>query len=107
MARAAPTSTRATFVQALIGDVLNVKAASVYLTLAPQFVTDRHDVMLAMLTLATIHAAVSTVWLVAWSHVLRRGGRRLDTPRARAIIDRVAGWVLIGLGVRAASSART
>ena len=58
-----------------------------------------------MLALATVHVIVSTVWLVTWSHLLRRGRHRLDTPRVRAAIDRAAGAVLIALGVRAGAQA--
>ena len=104
---AAVTNSRGTFAQAAIGDVLNVKAAAIYLTLAPQFIAERDHLLGAMLALATIHVIVSTVWLITWSHALRRGRHRLDTRRARAAIDRVAGCVLVALGIRAANGART
>lgn len=101
---AGAVDSRGTFRQAVIGDVLNIKAAGIYLTLAPQFLGDRHHLLIAMLALASVHVAVSTVWLLTWSCILRRGEGRLDTPRARSVIDRLSGSVLIALGMRAAAS---
>jgi threonine/homoserine/homoserine lactone efflux protein len=93
---------RGAYTQALLGNVLNPKAAVVYLTLAPQFVADTAAMVPTMLTLAGVHAAMNTAWLLVWSHVVGRGGRWLATTRARLAIDRVSGSVLVTLGVRAA-----
>ncbi len=93
---------RGAYTQALLGNVLNPKAAVVYLTLAPQFVADTAAMVPTMLTLAGVHSAMTTVWLLLWSQLVGRGGRWLATTRARLAIDRVSGSVLITLGVRAA-----
>ncbi len=93
---------RGAYTQALLGNVLNPKAAVVYLTLAPQFVADAAAMAPTMLTLAGVHAALNTAWLLSWSQVVGRGGRWLATTRARLALDRVSGSVLIALGVRAA-----
>jgi threonine/homoserine/homoserine lactone efflux protein len=48
------------YLQALLGNVLNPKAAAVYLTLAPQFLEPGRPVLLPILVLATAHAALHT-----------------------------------------------
>lgn len=90
------------YLQSLLGNVLNPKAAAIYLTLAPQFVTESTPLTPQLLTLATGHVALTTAWLLGWTALLSSVGRVLATPRARALLARITGCVLVGLGVRAA-----
>lgn len=85
-----------------MSDVLNPKAAAVYLTLAPQFLHPSGPVLVPMLVLATAHALLHTFWLAGWIAVTGAAARLLRTPRVRRTLDRLTGTVLIGLGVRSA-----
>ncbi|GIJ30154.1 lysine transporter LysE [Micromonospora qiuiae] len=90
------------YLQGLLGNVLNPKAAAIYLTLAPQFLDPSEPVLAPMLLLATAHAVLHTGWLAGWTAVTGAATRLLRTDRVRRGLDRITGIVLIGLGVRSA-----
>ncbi|WP_007023566.1 LysE family translocator [Saccharomonospora iraqiensis] len=87
-----------TYVEALLGNVLNPKAALVYLTLVPQFLDTDLAVAGQILTLATAHVTVMAVWLAACTGVLHR---LVATPRAKRLFTRASALVLVGLGMLA------
>ncbi|MEV0273675.1 MAG: LysE family translocator [Hamadaea sp.] len=91
---------RPAFRQALLGNVLNPKAASIYLTLVPQFVDPRHALAPQILVLATAHALLITAWLGGWTAILARAGRAIRSGRWASAIRRSAAAVLVYLGVR-------
>ncbi|MEH1031289.1 LysE family translocator [Micromonospora profundi] len=90
------------YLQGLLGNVLNPKAAAIYLTLAPQFLEPGRPVLVPMLLLATAHSALHTCWLAGWTVVSGAAGRLLRTAAVRRVLDRLTGVILLGLGVRAA-----
>ncbi|MGI5520299.1 LysE family translocator [Micromonospora sp. CA-259024] len=90
------------YLQGLLGNVLNPKAAAIYLTLAPQFLEPGRPVLVPMLLLATAHAALHTCWLAGWTVVSGAAARLLRTATVRRLLDRLTGAILLGLGVRAA-----
>ncbi|MFC4022066.1 LysE family translocator [Micromonospora sp. GCM10011542] len=91
------------YLQGLLGNVLNPKAAAVYLTLAPQFLHSHTSVLIPMLVLATAHAALHTCWLACWTAISGAAARLLRTVRVRRALDRLTGAILVGLGIRAAT----
>ncbi|WP_328707703.1 LysE family translocator [Streptomyces mesophilus] len=90
--------------QQLWSNVLNPKAASVYLTLVPQFLTSSRPIAPQIATLAVVHVAIVVVWLLFWTSVVAAARTMIDTPRFRRGMSRLAGAVLIGLGVRTATA---
>ncbi|MET8234603.1 LysE family translocator [Micromonospora sp. NPDC005298] len=90
------------YLQGLLGNVLNPKAAAIYLTLAPQFLEPGRPVLAPMVLLATAHAALHTCWLAGWTVVAGAASRLLRRATVRRMFDRLAGVVLLGLGVRSA-----
>lgn len=99
---ALPWTGHSTFVQALLGNVLNPKAASVYLTLVPQFVLPDQPILGQMLALATVHALLVGIWLGAWTAVIGTAARALSTGAFKRALNRVTGAVLVWLGARSA-----
>ncbi|MFI7606032.1 LysE family translocator [Micromonospora sp. NPDC049366] len=91
------------YAQGLLGNVLNPKAAAVYLTLAPQFLDSHRSVLIPMLVLASAHATLHTCWLAGWTVVSGAAARLLRTLRVRRALDRLTGALLVGLGIRAAA----
>ncbi|NBE85466.1 LysE family translocator [Micromonospora rubida] len=91
------------YLQGLLGNVLNPKAAAVYLTLAPQFLDSHRSVLIPMLVLASAHAVLHTCWLAGWTVVSGAAARLLRTLRVRRALDRLTGAILVGLGIRAAA----
>ncbi len=94
-----PWTGRHSYPQAVLANGLNPKAASVYLTLAPQFLTADQVGVLTMLLLATVHVAVMAVWLTVWTAVLRRARRAARSDRLTTTVNRVGGAILIALGI--------
>ncbi|MEU2672250.1 LysE family translocator [Streptomyces sp. NPDC007164] len=92
------------FGQGLWSNVLNPKAASVYLTLVPQFLTAGRPIAPQIATLAIAHAAVVLVWLLFWTCVIAVARTAIDTPRFRRGTSRLAGAVLVAFGVRTAAA---
>ncbi|SCF07585.1 Threonine/homoserine/homoserine lactone efflux protein [Micromonospora coriariae] len=99
-ARRLPWRVHHPYLQGLLGNVLNPKAAAVYLTLAPQFLEPGRPVLVPMLLLATAHAALHTCWLAGWTAVSGAAARLLRTASVRRMLDRLTGVILLGLGVR-------
>ncbi|HEY0496542.1 MAG TPA: LysE family translocator [Kutzneria sp.] len=93
--------TEPTYVRAVLANVLNPKAAAIYLTLVPQFVDPQEGLAAQILVLVTAHAVLALVWLSLWAFFLRRLPR---TDAFRQWARRVTAVVLIALGVRAATS---
>ncbi|MEE6260218.1 LysE family translocator [Plantactinospora sonchi] len=88
--------------QALLGNVLNPKAASIFLTLVPQFVDARRPVVAQILVLATAQMLLVTAWLLGWTVLLVRAGRMVRSPGFVRASRRVTAAVLVALGIRAA-----
>ncbi|GAA2633600.1 LysE family translocator [Dactylosporangium fulvum] len=93
---------RPAYLQALLGNVLNPKAAAIFLTLVPQFLDPDAALPPQILVLATAQAALITVWLLGWAVLISRARRSLRSPTAGTIVQRIAGAVLVALGIRAA-----
>ncbi|MCX5399944.1 LysE family translocator [Streptomyces sp. NBC_00102] len=90
------------YAQAMLANVLNPKAASVYLTLVPQFIAPHESFGGQILTLATAHALLIALWLLAWTLLVRRASRALHKPRFKHVAVRTTAVVLLALGVRSA-----
>ncbi|MFB4194193.1 LysE family translocator [Streptomyces carpaticus] len=89
---------RSPYPQTLFATVLNPKAASVFLTLVPQFLTPGRPLAGQILALATVQAVMVAVWLTGWALLLPRTAARPGGERLRRTIGRIAGAMLIGLG---------
>ncbi|MEL5956114.1 LysE family translocator [Streptomyces sp. CLV115] len=92
------------FGQGVWSNVLNPKAASVYLTLVPQFLTSSRSIAPQIATLAVAHIVVVLVWLLCWASVVAVARTAIDTPRFRRGTSRLAGAVLVAFGVRTATA---
>ncbi len=104
--RRLPWQVQGDFARGLLGNVLNPKAAAVYLTLAPQFIRAGHPVLAQMMALCAAHVFVAAGWLTVWTAVVDVSRRTVRSRRFRRIMDRMSGAVLIGLGIRAAAVTR-
>jgi len=92
------------FGQGLWSNVLNPKAASVYLTLIPQFLTPGRPIAPQIAALSVAHVAIVLAWLLLWTSVVAATHRTIVTPRFRRGMSRLAGTVLIALGIRTATA---
>ncbi|GIG90314.1 LysE family translocator [Plantactinospora endophytica] len=92
------------YLQGFLGNVLNPKAAAVYLTLAPQFLDADGPVLVPMLVLGTAHAVLAGCWLAGWTAISAAAVRLLRGVRVRRVLDQATGTLLVGLGIRTAVS---
>jgi threonine/homoserine/homoserine lactone efflux protein len=97
----APLRTRTAF----LANLLNPKAAAVYLTLVPQFLDPGSFTMANVLAFACLHATLTALWLAA-SSVALRSLRTRALPIPRRAVAFVGGGTLIALGVRTLVSSR-
>ena len=93
---------RPALIASYIANVLNPKAAAVYLTLAPQFLAVDQVGVATMLQLAVAHVAIMSVWLLGWGSGLSVVLRRIRIESLRDWVNRLGGAALIFLGIRAA-----
>ena len=92
-------SARRAFMEGMLNNLLNPKAAVFYLAFLPQFINPGDPVLAKSLLLAGIHFVMGIVWLSAVSVFLGRLKDLLVGGRFRRWLEATSGAVLIGLGV--------
>jgi threonine/homoserine/homoserine lactone efflux protein len=105
-ARRLPWHGRGDLAQGFLGNVLNPKAAAVYLTIAPQFLHAGSPLLPQMLELCVAHIVVAAGWLLIWTTVVHLSRHTVRSPVFRRMMDRVTGFVLVGLGLRTGFAVR-
>lgn len=90
----------ASFREGLVTNLLNPKVAIFYIAFLPQFISLDDPVFAKSVLLASIHNAMSLVWLGFLIWGVQRGSRWFQLPTVRAWLSRLAGGLMIGLGVR-------
>lgn len=105
-ARKLPWHGHGDLAQGFLGNVLNPKAAAVYLTVAPQFLHAGSPLLPQMLELCVAHIIVAAGWLLCWTAVVHLSRRTVRSPLFRRVMDRVSGVVLVGLGLRSGLATR-
>ncbi|MCP3954556.1 MAG: LysE family translocator [Desulfobacterales bacterium] len=99
-------SARRAFMEGMLNNILNPKPAVFYLALLPQFIGPADPVFLKSLLLATIHFAMSIIYLSAVSLFFGKMRSFLASPRAQRWLEASSGAILIGLGIRLAMEKR-
>ena len=97
--------TRRPFVQGVLNNLLNPKAAAIFLTALPQFVEPGDSVVRLLVMLLAYE-----VMVVAWLHLVGLGAARasqaVGASTFRKKLGVATGFVLIGLGARLALERR-
>lgn len=94
------------FRQGLLSDLANPKIGVFFTGLLPQFVSTRGPVLGSFLLLGSIFVLITVVWLCGYAIVAAKAADLLSRRRVKAALDRMTGFVLIGLGVRLALERR-
>ncbi len=87
-------------------NLLNPKIGAFYVAILPQFIPAHASHLLAGLVLAGVHDAEGIIWFTGLISAVHLARRFLDSNRARKIMDRITGTVLIGFGLKLALSSR-
>jgi threonine/homoserine/homoserine lactone efflux protein len=98
-------SPRAAFLQGMMGNLSNPKIAVFFTSLLPQFAGPNPTIG-DLLLLGVVFEAMGLIWDLTYALLAARGRDLLRRPRVKALLDRLSGLVLIGLGVRLALERR-
>jgi RhtB (resistance to homoserine/threonine) family protein len=104
-ARARRLDDRTAFQQGVLGNLLNPKAAAIFVTVLPQFI-EPGDSPLRLVLMLVGYEVILIPWLSLYGRVVSRAGQSRFGTRVRDWLNRVTGVVLIGLGVRLAFERR-
>lgn len=88
----------------LVANVLNPKIAVFYTGLLPALAPPGLRPAVGMALLVLVHVLLTVMWLGTYVYVLSRARRFFARPRVRRALDRTTGVVLIGFGVRVATT---
>jgi threonine/homoserine/homoserine lactone efflux protein len=89
--------------QGLLTNLLNPKIAVFYTTVVAQLASEEGAPLAWSLLLAGTHAALSIVWLSAYSSLLDRARSALRRRAVRAWLERLTGTALVAFGLRLAT----
>jgi threonine/homoserine/homoserine lactone efflux protein len=92
------------FRRGALTNLLNPKMGAFYVALLPQFIPAGAPTFGYGVLLTCVHILLGTAWSAVLVLLARRLRGVLQRPRARQILDRVAGTVIAGFGVRLATS---
>lgn len=95
-------SGRGGFRQGVISNLANPKVGIFFTSLLPQFVSAHNSALLQMLLLGAIFIAFNVLWMSSYALAAVRFAQLLSRRRVKAVIDRVSGLVLVGVGIRLA-----
>ncbi|WP_043640278.1 LysE family translocator [Nonomuraea candida] len=88
----------------LLTNLLNPKVGAFYVAMLPHFIPDDAPHALMGLLLAGVHVAEGLVWSALLIGFAALMGGFLRSPAVRRFLDRLAGVVIVGFGVRLAVS---
>ncbi|MGR6974847.1 LysE family translocator [Streptomyces cynarae] len=88
----------------LVSNVFNPKIAVFYTGLLPTLAPSGLSPHTGMALLVLIHAALTAVWLSGYVMLLARARVFFQKPAVRRAMDRVTGVVLIGFGLKVATT---
>ncbi len=88
------------FREGLVSNVLNPKVAIFYMAFLPQFIDSGDPVLIKSILLATIHNALSLLWLGGLSLAIGHGQGWIQRSQVQNWLTRISGTLLIGFGLR-------
>lgn len=103
---APPVRPRVALRQGLLTNVLNPKVAVFFVAFLPQFVPAGAPTASSTALLAAVFVAMSAVYLLLLVALVSRAATVLARPAVRRRLDRTAGVVFLGFGVRLATASR-
>ena len=100
-----PLSARRAFVEGLVTNLANPKAAVFMIAFFPAFIPSGYPVLPTTLALASLQVVVEAYLYLGLAVGVGRAGRAFGSSKVRARLEAVSGTVLVGLGIRVAAQA--
>lgn len=94
------------FFQGVINDLANPKMAVFFASVLPQFAPQGQGMLFHLVLLGLVFSLLTLAWLAIYASVIASAGAWLSRSKVRRSIDGVAGFALVGMGVRVATSER-
>lgn len=96
---------RVAFQQGILGNLLNPKAAVIFVTVIPQFI--RHgDPAIRLALMLLVFEVMIVGWLSLYGYLLSRAGESRFGMKLRRALQTVSGFVLMAFAVRLATERR-
>ena len=92
------------FTQGVINDLANPKMAVFFASVLPQFAPQGQGMLSHLILLGLVFSVLTFAWLALYASVIASAGAWLRGSKMRRSIDGVAGFALVGMGVRVATS---
>lgn len=89
------------FLQGVLGNLLNPKAAVIFLTVLPQFIHPG-DSPVRLVAMLAVFELMIVGWLHLYGFAVTRAGQAFGTSSLRRWLNTLTGAVLVGLGFRLA-----
>ena len=99
-----PLSIGKSFREGILSNVLNPKTAIFYITFMPQFMTEGGNPVAQIFVLTAIHFGISFIWQCLLASVVGKAKELMTAPKSRSFIEATAGSILVGLGLKLATS---
>lgn len=90
------------YVEGLLGNILNPKAAVFYLAFLPQFIAPGEPVLAKSLMLASIHFVMATAWLSVVAFAVGQFSGWLTRPNVKRRMEYASGLIIGAFGLRLA-----
>ena len=92
--------------QGVISNLTNPKMAAFFPALLPQFAPQGDAGFFALLALGLLFSTMTLAWLAGYAFAVEKAGDFLRRPRVRRALEALTGAVLVGLGLRLATTQR-
>lgn len=92
--------------QGVVNDLANPKMAVFFASVLPQFAPPGHGMLSHLILLGLVFSALTFAWLAFYASLVASAGAWLRRSKVRRSMDAIAGFALVGMGVRVAASDR-
>lgn len=92
------------FRQGFLSNVLNPKTVVFYMAFLPQFIQPEYSAMEQSFLMAGLHFALAMIWQSLLAFTVHKAKIWLARPKVSQVLDSLTGVLLMGLGIRLATS---
>ncbi|KAB8127041.1 hypothetical protein F9U64_18675 [Gracilibacillus oryzae] len=91
---------KASFMQALLSNILNPKTVIVYITIMPQFIDLNGNVNQQLIILALILTSLAVIWFLTLVYVIDYAKKWLNNSKFQQVFQKSTAVILVGFGIK-------